>query len=140
MPGGIPGVGGAAEDNIVSGIENLVGSAYGDTLIGDGGDNAIEGGDGADVIGGGEGTDFMIGGAGANTFVFGPAGGQDTVGDFDLGEDLLDLFGFGFDDVGDVQAISTQSGADTVIYFGGGDQLTLSGVDMNALTNDHFLF
>jgi len=140
LPGGMLGAGGAPANNIVSGFENVIGTAYGDTLIGDGADNTIEGRDGADIIDGGGGNDFLIGGAGADTFVFGPAGGQDTVDDFDLGEDLLDLFGFGFDDVGDVQAIATQSGADTVIDFGGGDQLTLSGVDMNALSNDHFLF
>jgi Ca2+-binding RTX toxin-like protein len=41
----------------LTGIENVVGTRFGDVIIGDGGDNTIEGGGGADVINGGAGND-----------------------------------------------------------------------------------
>ena len=47
---------GAGTDTLI-GIENLVGSAFHDTLTGDGGDNVITGGGGDDTIDGGGGTD-----------------------------------------------------------------------------------
>ncbi|RRN65440.1 hypothetical protein [Caulobacter sp. 602-1] len=57
---------GAGADILVS-IENLVGSAFGDTLTGDGRANQIEGGAGDDVLIGGGGDDVLDGGAGADT-------------------------------------------------------------------------
>jgi Ca2+-binding RTX toxin-like protein len=50
-----------------SGIENLQGSAYGDTLIGDGGSNRITGGSGDDVLEGMGGADVLEGGFGIDT-------------------------------------------------------------------------
>jgi Ca2+-binding RTX toxin-like protein len=67
-------------------IENVVGSAFADTLIGNaaanrlvgaGGDDKLIGGGGDDVLDGGAGNDAMVGGAGADTFAGGP--GTDTV-------------------------------------------------------------
>ena len=58
------------------GIENLVGSAEGDTLTGDGADNTLSGGIGNDILNGddmvltlegGEGADTITGGAGTDT-------------------------------------------------------------------------
>lgn len=51
------GSGGDAEGDHLSGIENIDGSAYNDTLIGDTGDNTLLGGAGADVLVGGDGYD-----------------------------------------------------------------------------------
>ncbi len=48
---------GDAAGDVLSGIENLVGSGKADTLTGDDGDNLIEGGLGNDVLDGGAGTD-----------------------------------------------------------------------------------
>jgi Ca2+-binding RTX toxin-like protein len=45
---------------ILSGIENIVGSAYSDTLTGDAGDNVIDGGLGNDIINGGAGIDTAV--------------------------------------------------------------------------------
>ncbi len=53
------GQGGAAGDRLFS-IENIVGSAYNDTIIGDWRDNVISGGTGGrDVLAGGQGTDTL---------------------------------------------------------------------------------
>ncbi|MCW5738087.1 MAG: peptidoglycan DD-metalloendopeptidase family protein [Enhydrobacter sp.] len=55
--------GGAGTDTLSS-IENLTGSAFGDTLAGDGGVNVLSGGAGADWLVGGAGGDSLIGGGG----------------------------------------------------------------------------
>jgi len=66
--------GGDAQGDVLTAIENLTGSAFGDTLYGNSGVNTLNGGAGADIL---------TGGAGADTFVFqaGQAGG-DIVMDF----------------------------------------------------------
>ncbi len=51
--------GGDAQGDILSNIENIIGSVYGDTLTGNSGDNVIKGGNGADKIDGGAGIDTV---------------------------------------------------------------------------------
>ena len=64
---------GIAQDTIgagidtLFGIENLIGSAFNDTLVGDGGSNSISGGAGLDLLNGGSGNDSLDGGAGNDT-------------------------------------------------------------------------
>ncbi len=48
-----------ASGDVLSGIENVIGTAYADTLIGDGSDNTFEGGLGADTLTGGGGLDIV---------------------------------------------------------------------------------
>ena len=57
---------GHAEGDVISGFENLRGSAYADVLSGDGGANRLEGGAGNDSVRGGSGDDTLEGGAGAD--------------------------------------------------------------------------
>ncbi|MEQ1950818.1 calcium-binding protein [Mesorhizobium sp. CN2-181] len=74
--------GGDATGDILSSIENLRGSSFGDTLTGDNGDNRIEGGGGDDIIDGLGANDVLVGGAGLdslsggdnNDFLVGGAG------------------------------------------------------------------
>ncbi|VDC32998.1 Hint domain-containing protein [Pseudogemmobacter humi] len=56
----------AAGDTYVS-IENVIGSAYNDTIVGTAGANYLSGGAGRDSISGGDGDDTLAGGAGADT-------------------------------------------------------------------------
>jgi VCBS repeat-containing protein len=74
---------GAGQDTLFN-IQNLIGSAHDDVLIGDSHDN---------VITGGQGNDVMTGGGGSDTFKWLAAdtGSHDTVTDFKLGNDTLDL-------------------------------------------------
>ncbi len=67
--------GGHATGDSLTQIEDLTGSAFGDTLIGNIGQNILRGGDGADTLGssnnndqifGGNGNDLLLGGAGAD--------------------------------------------------------------------------
>ncbi|HEX8224312.1 MAG TPA: Ig-like domain-containing protein [Allosphingosinicella sp.] len=71
---------------VVDGNLILFGGSNGDTLIG---------GAGADILGGGGGQDSLTGGAGADIFRFDAAsdsaGNPDTIQDFEVGLDLIDL-------------------------------------------------
>ena len=89
------GSGGHAQgDDRFGGIENLIGSAYDDTLTGAGNANVIRGGEGndrlhggagMDQIFGGEGNDTLAGGAGGDMFHFAADFGNDVITDFTLG-------------------------------------------------------
>ena len=61
------GSGGDAAGDSLTGVENLEGSAYHDTLTGDSGNNSISGGAGNDNINSGAGDDTLEGGAGRDT-------------------------------------------------------------------------
>ncbi|MFL6843435.1 MAG: M10 family metallopeptidase C-terminal domain-containing protein [Allosphingosinicella sp.] len=112
---------GAGNDTL-SGIENLVGSQYNDTLTGDGNDNFIEGGLGADTLVGGLGSDtasYAGAAAGVTVSLALQGAGQNTV---NAGTDTLsgfeNLAGSGFNDslTGDANAntLSGGSGDDTL--------------------------
>ncbi|KRE15964.1 hypothetical protein ASE66_09255 [Bosea sp. Root483D1] len=62
--------GGDATGDVISGFENLLGSAQGDTLSGDAGINIIDGGDGDDTVRGAAGADVLRGGAGSDTLSY----------------------------------------------------------------------
>ena len=66
---------GGGTDTLIS-VENLTGSAFGDTLSGDAGANTLDGGADDDTLQGASGNDLLIGGAGADTLDGGP--GVDT--------------------------------------------------------------
>jgi Ca2+-binding RTX toxin-like protein/subtilisin-like proprotein convertase family protein len=86
---------GAGRD-VLSGFENLSGSAFNDVLTGTEAANVLNGGAGNDVLRGELGRDTLIGGLGADTFVFGSAGeagigvGRDVILDFGA-DDRIDL-------------------------------------------------
>ena len=111
--------GGAGVD-LVTGFENLVGSAHDDVLTGDKTGNALTGGAGDDRLTGGAGADSLTGGLGADHFVYAAltdstvkAGGQDVITDFSHGDgDLIDLSALDAD---------TADGADTAFHLVDGD-------------------
>jgi Ca2+-binding RTX toxin-like protein len=86
--------GGRANDaagDSYSGIENVVGTAFADTIAGNGADNVIDGGggndhlfgmDGHDVISGGAGNDEIVGGSGHDTLRGGAGDDRLAVGMF----------------------------------------------------------
>jgi VCBS repeat-containing protein len=69
LAAGVGSAGDAAGD-VLTGIENLIGSDFADILTGDAGANTILGGAGDDTILGGGGNDVIDGGSGNNTTVF----------------------------------------------------------------------
>lgn len=122
--------------------ENLTGTAADDLIAGYDGNDTIAGGAGNDRIIDGSGADTMTGGSGADTFVFLDDGLMDTVTDFELGQDKLDLTDFAMlYTMG--QLNFTQKGYGVLITLGddrfrlttNGDQLLVSD-----LTPDDFIF
>ncbi len=87
--------GGDAEGDSFTSIENLAGSAFGDTLRGDDDNNSLYGNGGDDQLFGGLGNDYLKGGAGNDTFVFDSvldsATNRDTIADFTAGQDRIEL-------------------------------------------------
>lgn len=149
------GLAGEAAGDVLVGIENLFGSAFGDTLEGDAGGNRINGGGGGDAIDGREGADQLIGGAGDDTLTggsgndvfqfFAAAPGDDVITDFEAGsgsDDAIRLFGFGsaFDTFEEVIAAASDDGTDTTIDFGANGSITLQGVTVDNLHQDDFIF
>ncbi|AWN39551.1 peroxidase family protein [Methylobacterium durans] len=143
----IVGLGGYAQGDVISGIENIIGSRAADTLTGDQADNRISGGrgddhldgaagddlviggTGADVLRGGSGDDTLRGGKGADTFVFHPEDiGQDTITDFDPEADHLDLRELGLFDVADVLSVTSEDRCGDAVIAVKGISIALEGV------------
>ncbi|MBK1724537.1 DUF4347 domain-containing protein [Thiocystis violacea] len=107
--------------DILSGIENLIATAYADTLLGDDNANRLSGGNGDDFINGYGGDDVIDGGAGDDNLAGGP--GNDTL----LGGLGNDRLGGGFDDdvldggEGDDLFAANPAGNDTLIGGNGND-------------------
>ena len=129
----------------------------GQTISGDSSDNSLVGGDGRDTISGGAGndtlnggreSDTLTGGAGADTFViaryrnvFGnPAdrAGSDTITDFNIAQDKIDLGDYGFYFFGDILSRAHQVGANVVIDLGPTEHLTINNVQLGSLTVANF--
>jgi hypothetical protein len=147
------GNGNEATGDVFVDMENAEGLWFDDSLTGNDGANLLQGGDGSDWLNGragddhlvgGNGSDALMGGAGDDLFIFADGHGADRVMDFTAGAGSPDRLGLrdvtAVSDLGELLAASTQSGADTVLDFGGGDTITLVGVDRGALHADDFLF
>ena len=76
---GTAGTGGDAAGDTLSNIENLIGSAYGDTLTGDSENNTLTGGAGSDTLIGNGGADTLDGGDGSDTASYANAEAAVTV-------------------------------------------------------------
>ena len=85
--------GGSGADRLLGqgGRDQLAGSGGKDTLLGGGGDDAITGGGGKDLIHGQKGSDSLTGGAGRDIFAFKRGDGADTITDFELGVDQIQI-------------------------------------------------
>ncbi|MCB1499417.1 MAG: hypothetical protein KDK07_06455 [Bauldia sp.] len=115
-----------------AGNDQLWGNRGNDRLEGDCGDDDLSGGLGNDLLIGGFGNDTLAGGDGGDTFRFGRLSGDDTISDFNPGEDtivftgrqrvvdaaLADLDGDGYAD-------------DTLLTVIGGS-ISVIGVDLTA--------
>ncbi len=142
-------------------VENAVGSGGNDTLTGSGGDNTLNGGGGNDTLNGGAGTDILIGGSGndvltggtgtdtltggigVDKFVFTYGDAKDTISDFDVSNELIDLHGYSGMGVTDFTSLMThaaQVGNDIVVTFNATDAITIQNVLLNQLQSSDFAF
>ena len=137
-PNGTPG-----GDDIIyggAGDDRIGGKSGDDSLYGDAGDDRIWGDDGDDLLWGGKGDDTLTGddasgGSGSDTFVLAFGDGTDTITDFEVGTDLIGLFGtlsFG-------QLSISQDNQDALIEFGNETLAILLEVEAEALTESSFV-
>ncbi|GJE27980.1 DUF642 domain-containing protein [Methylobacterium organophilum] len=131
-------VGGDADGDTILDVENVVGSAYDDSLIGDGNANLLSGGAGNDTLIGGGGADTLDGGAGTDTADYAASGlavsvnlstgmGSGGNADGDVLVSIENIVGSTYADVltGDANANLLKGGAgdDTLAGLGGADTL-----------------
>lgn len=86
-------MGTSGEDTLFgdNGNDTLYGLSGHDHLYGGRGNDSLFGGDGNDWLEGGQGNDTLSGGAGRDTFVINWLGANDTITDFDVANDRLQL-------------------------------------------------
>jgi len=116
--------GGDAEGDILRGIENLIGSAFGDTLTGD---------DGANIIAPRAGDDTVDGGSGNDTVSYGEAT-QGVVVDLSALTDQATGAEIGTDDLISIENVIGGEGDDILIGDAGDNMMRGSGGD------DQFVF
>jgi Ca2+-binding RTX toxin-like protein len=138
--------GSVGDDRITGGsaIDILFGDVGNDTVSGRGGNDFLYGGAGNDRLAGGKGDDYLKGGAGNDTFVFdADAGGQDRIGDFHRGEDIIEirpnLNGNGLNSAAQIiQTATSNADGDAVLHLGGGVEIVLLGTHTSDLKADMF--
>ncbi|RZJ31999.1 MAG: hypothetical protein EON85_02480, partial [Brevundimonas sp.] len=136
--------------DVITGFENVTGSAFNDLLVGDEGDNELRGGAGRDVLLGREGTDRLFGGSGAANQLQGGAG--DDAYYVDANDTIVELAGEGHDVVittmnvfnlaanvedlsfeGTGNFVGTGNAADNEIYGADGDDILNGGAGQDSL-------
>jgi hypothetical protein len=117
----------AASETLIGTSSNNIINAYGgrDVIEGKAGNDTLNGGRGNDLLAGGSGADLLIGGAANDTFVYTDFNDKgDTITDFGVGRDVLDLTTL-FDNLGYAGANPiaagymqfVQSGTDTQVQI-----------------------
>ncbi|MDP3651270.1 MAG: DUF4347 domain-containing protein [Rhodoferax sp.] len=120
--------------NYTLGGIRVEGGAGNDILWGNVGADQLLGGEGNDILFGGAGANTLTGGAGADIFQYAKGGSaHDSIGDFQMGSDKIELYG----------AISTDEVAvalngDHVTLTWGAQTMDLVGITSTAGSNDWF--
>ena len=127
--------GGHAQGDVLTDIEFLFGSSFGDTLTGDSGNNWLFGDGGADTLSSGGGIDKFFGGAGDDIFTFGAGDGFVFVTDFVDNQDTIDLSAYGYTSVSEALTDMTQLGAH-VRFFDGANTMLILNTDISVLNDD----
>lgn len=146
--GGDTAVGGAGEDTLKGnggndwlsgggGNDRVLGGGGRDSLLGGYGHDTLFGGNGHDRIQGQKGSDVLTGGSGRDTFVFNRDDGHDTITDFELGIDHIQI-GRGASSFG--QLDFDQQGNDVLVSFRN-VEITIEDITVDQIQQaDNFLF
>ena len=115
-----------AQDGVTEFEDFLFGKQGKDKLFGLGGD---------DILNGGQGKDELTGGEGADTFVFTKGSGKDTIMDFEVGVDIIQIAKGGLKGIKDAEDVAKHAkelkNGDVEINLGKGTKIVLKGVDIN---------
>lgn len=134
--------GGAEGDVLRGGTQNdlLFGGTGNDHLFGEDDNDVLYGETGADRLTGGRGNDTLSGGADGDEFIFADGFGADTIIDYEVGLDVINLIYVlsitTFDDLVTNHLTYSLSGA---TILAGVDMITLNGVGNESLTEQDFL-
>jgi Ca2+-binding RTX toxin-like protein len=136
--------------NGTSGNDTLTGTSFNDSIFGSDGDDLLTGGSGSDtlngglgsdILDGGNGSDLLTGGTGRDKFVITSSAGGDTITDFELANDWIDLSGgltFGTGNAS-TDVTQTLSGTNVLLYSSSNSLLvTLQGTG-GLLNASHFI-
>ncbi len=127
-------------DNLIRGgptPDTLTGTAGDDTIFGHGMPDTLKGLAGDDRLVDGRGPDILWGGSGADIFEFVAETKTDTVMDFEIGIDRLDLSDYAM--LYNINGVGITPTADGAVLTMGGDTLVLHTMDGSALTADMFI-
>ena len=137
-----------------NGADKLEGGLGADNLRGGRGNDTLDGGAGDDILIGGRDADFLTGGGGLDTFAYDQVYQHyDTITDFELGLDKIDLSDIfkgstytsanPFNDYVRLEQLGSDTKVKVDILGDTGDQFktiaTLTGVDSKYLTASHFV-
>ncbi len=136
--------GGKGNDRLFGGAgnDNLCGCDGDDFLRGGRGNDVLNGEKGNDIVVGGFGDDTLTGGLGSDRFRFAPSTGTDTITDFTVGEDLIELVrGLKFSDLQITQGVGTAilSFQPSSLFASDKPLAILTGVNAASLTTNNFL-
>ena len=129
------GAGGDAQGDILGGIENIVGSAFNDTLTGDNGGNALDGGNGNDTLNGLAGADNMSGGAGNDVYYVDNAADKATEAVGSGADTVYAGVNYALQAGQEVEALRANAGATGLILTGNEFNNTLVGGSGNDTLN-----
>ena len=107
---------------------NATGNALANTILGNAGANTLDGG----------GADTMTGGAGDDTFVFSAGFGDDTLSDFAVGVDKIDLSALNVGTFADLLGKTADIDGEAVVTLADGT-ISLSGVTKAQLVEGDFI-
>ena len=131
--------GGAGNDTVLGneGADTLSGEAGNDALFGGKDNDLIFGGVGDDRLSGDAGDDTLSGGDGSDRFILATGKGTDTIVDFVVGEDLVELTG----GLTFAQLSVSQSGSNTELTVTSTNEVlaTLNGIDSTAIDAASFV-
>jgi 2',3'-cyclic-nucleotide 2'-phosphodiesterase (5'-nucleotidase family) len=124
----------------LSGNDLLRGGLGNDRLFGGLGKDSLFGSEGDDFLDGGLGDDFLWGDAGRDTFVIARRSGTDTIADFQVGVDRIELSsGLRFEQLSIVPGSGGATASTLIRLSQTGDTLAiLSGVQANTMTQSSF--
>ncbi|MCG3269192.1 calcium-binding protein [Yoonia sp. I 8.24] len=109
----------------------LAGTAGADILQGHDGPDDLQAGAGDDILRDGDGSDTMTGGAGADVFILSADDMDDTITDFTLGEDVIDLSNWSM--LRDISQLTMTITANGVEIRYGDELLTIYSADGNPI-------
>lgn len=133
--------GGDGDDTVFGsgGNDNIEGGDGNDLLFNGGGNDTVNGGADTDTLWGGGGNDILTGGEGADTFAFASDNGNDTITDFDLTADILDLSEIDLTSLAEVEALASNTANGLLITISDTQSILIENVSLDDFENIQFI-